>query len=110
MPKRCFDQIDSEDCKYINRKFLGKKPRVEEEVVEQVDAGPPDFLDFLGAGDKVMVRDNHIYYYEKIGMNSWYKSPEKDELINKIINIYGPLVKDPSMINGPYGFNNIKFK
>ena len=53
---------------------------------------------------------NHIHYYEKVGMNSWYKSPDKNELIDKLSNIYGPLVKDPSMINGPYGFNNIKFK
>ena len=53
---------------------------------------------------------SHIYYYEKIGMDSWYKSPEKDELRDKITTIYGPLVKDPSMINGSYGFNHIKFK
>lgn len=43
-------------------------------------------------------------------MNSWYKSPDKSELIDKISKIYGSLVKDPSIMNGEYGFINIKFK
>ena len=53
---------------------------------------------------------NHTYYYEKIGMNSWYKSPEKDILQGNVSEVYGNLIRDPSMINGEYGFNNIKFK
>ena len=53
---------------------------------------------------------NHTYYYESIGMNSWYRSPDKNILIEKLSNIYGNLIRDPSVINGEYGFNNIKFK
>ena len=43
-------------------------------------------------------------------MNSWYRSPDKNILIEKLSNIYGNLIRDPSVINGEYGFNNIKFK
>ena len=53
---------------------------------------------------------NHTYYYESIGMNSWYRSPDKNILIEKLSNIYGNLIRDPSVVNGEYGFNNIKFK
>lgn len=63
MPKRSFSQINDEDSQYLNRKFITKKPRVEEEVIDQVETTSPEILDFLGAGDKVTVRDNHIYYY-----------------------------------------------
>ena len=73
MPKRSFERMNAEDSQYINRKFLSKKPRVEEQVVEEVEAGPPDFFDFLGAGDKVMVRDNHIYYYGGVSTGNCLK-------------------------------------
>lgn len=63
MNKRSYSQINNEDSKYLNRKYLTKKPRVEEEVVDNVETSEPDILDFLGGGDKVTVRDNHIYYY-----------------------------------------------
>ena len=63
MPKRSYSQINEEDSRYLNRKFLTKKPRVEEEVVDNVETATPDILDFLGGGDKVTVRENHIYYY-----------------------------------------------
>ena len=43
-------------------------------------------------------------------MNSWYKSPDKSELQENIIKIYDSLIKDPSMMNGEWGFINIKFK
>jgi hypothetical protein len=43
-------------------------------------------------------------------MNSWCKSPDKIELNNKISSKYGQMIKDPSVMNGTYGFNNIKFK
>ena len=72
----------------------------------------PSFLSFneIYNDYKKWIYYNHIKYYEKIGMNSWYKSPDKSELIDKISKIYGSLVKDPSMINGEYGFINIKMK
>ena len=62
MPKRSYSQINEEDSQYLNRKFLTKKPRVEEQAVDNVETAP-EILDFLGGGDKVTVRDNHIYYY-----------------------------------------------
>ena len=72
----------------------------------------PNFLSFTEIYNdyKKWIYYNHIRYYEKIGMNSWYKSPDKSELQENIIKIYGSLVKDPSMMNGEYGFINIKFK
>ena len=63
MPKRSYSQVNDEDSRYLNRKFFSKKPRVEEEVIDEVETTGPEILDFLGAGDKVTVRDNHIYYY-----------------------------------------------
>ena len=59
---------------------------------------------------KKWIYHNHTQYYDKIGMNSWCKSPDKIQLGNKISTKYGPLIKDPSAVNGLYGFNNIKFK
>ena len=53
---------------------------------------------------------NHIHYYEKKGMNSWYSNPDKSELQKKLIKKFGFLVKDPSTMNGEYGIINIKFK
>ena len=53
---------------------------------------------------------NHIHYYEEIKMNRWYTNPDINDLQNKLIEKYGSLVKDPSIINGEYGFNNITFK
>ena len=50
---------------------------------------------------------NHTYYYEKIGMNSWYKSPEKSILQGDVSEVYGNLIRDPSVINGEYGFKDI---
>ena len=73
MPKRSFQDVDTEDSKYINRKFLGKKPRIEEEPVMEEEAGAPEILDFLGAGDKVTVRDNHIYYYGGVSTSNCLK-------------------------------------
>ena len=73
MPKRSFQDVDTEDSKYINRKFLGKKPRIEEEPVVEEEAGAPEILDFLGAGDKVTVRDNHIYYYGGVSTSNCLK-------------------------------------
>lgn len=53
---------------------------------------------------------NHTEYYENIKINNnWYSKPDKDELKDKLSEIYGSLIKDPSIINGDYGFNNIKF-
>ena len=73
MPKRSFQDVDTEDSKYINRKFLGKKPRIEEEPVLEEEAGAPESLDFLGSGDKVTVRDNHIYYYGGVSTSNCLK-------------------------------------
>tara|TARA_B110000495_G_C22970206_1_gene569371 strand:+ start:57 stop:626 length:570 start_codon:yes stop_codon:yes gene_type:complete len=53
---------------------------------------------------------NHIYYYEQIGMNRWILKPDKKELQESIIKIYGSLLKDPSMMYGEWGFININFK
>ena len=72
----------------------------------------PLFLPFgeIYTDYKKWIYYNHTRYYEKIGLNSWCKSPDKIQLGNKISIKYGPMIKDPSAVNGTYGFNNINFK
>lgn len=67
-------------------------------------------LDEIYNDYKKWIYYNHTHYYDKIGMNSWCKNPDKNDLQEKLIKQYGPLIKDPSVINGGYGFNGILFK
>ena len=63
MPKRTFTQLNSEDSKYLNNQVFNKKPKIEEETLDEEHIPNHDIMDFLGAGEKVTVKDNHIYFY-----------------------------------------------
>ena len=69
MPKRSFNH---EDSYYLHNKFIHKKPKIEEEPPEEV-MEPEDVMDILGAGVKITVRDNHIYYYGSVSTSNCLK-------------------------------------
>lgn len=73
MPKRSYSAINHEDSYYLNNKFIHKKPKIDEEPPEEEAIEPEDFMDILGAGVKITVRDNHIYYYGSVSTSNCLK-------------------------------------
>lgn len=64
MSKRSYSEIHEEDALYFN-----KKPRLAKTVVEPeapVNNSGNEILDFLGGGESVMIKNNHIYFYGKV--------------------------------------------
>ena len=73
MPKRSFCAMNHEDSYYLHNKFIHKKPKIDEPVVEEAPVEPEDLMDILGAGVKITVRDNHIYYYGSVSTSNCLK-------------------------------------
>ena len=60
MSKRSYSDIHEEDALYFN-----KKPRLAKTVVEPeppVNNNGNEILDFLGGGESVMIKNNHISF------------------------------------------------
>ena len=97
MPKRSFIQLDTEDSHYFNHRRVNKKHKVEKEVEEE-HIPNQDIMDFLGAGEKVTVKDNHIYYYGGVTTGNCLK-------LNLAIQ---DITRKLSLVNVDLGVNNLK--
>ena len=97
MPKRSFIHLDTEDSHYFNHRRVNKKHKVEKEVEEE-HIPNQDIMDFLGAGEKVTVKDNHIYYYGGVTTGNCLK-------LNLAIQ---DITRKLSLVNVDLGVNNLK--
>ena len=97
MPKRSFIQLDTEDSNYFNHRCVNKKHKVEKEVEEE-HIPNQDIMDFLGAGEKVTVKDNHIYYYGGVTTGNCLK-------LNLAIQ---DITRKLRLVNVDLGVNNLK--
>lgn len=73
MPKRSFCHLNNEDSYYLHNKFIHKKPKIEDPQVKNEPVEPDNLMDILGVGDKITVRDNHIYYYGSVSTSNCLK-------------------------------------
>lgn len=68
MSKRLFSEISNEDSLYFNSKRNKPEPVIVEEPPQS-----QEILDFLGGGDTVVVKNNHIYFYGKVNNSNCLK-------------------------------------
>ena len=73
MPKRSFSSLNHEDSYYLHNKFIHKKPKIDDPPPDEEIMEPENIMDILGAGEKITIRDNHIYYYGSVSTSNCLK-------------------------------------